>query len=464
MRDVLERQRAAFLLDMNPPLAVRRERLERLLKMTEAHANEIARAISDDFGHRSVHETQLADILLIIGGIRNARRWVGKWMKPRHMHTALHFLPGSSRLIRQPLGVVGVVAPWNYPYQLTIGPTTSAIAAGNRVMIKPSELTPRFSELLKRIVTAHFDETEMAVVTGDAEVGKAFCALPFDHLVFTGSTPVGRLVAESAARNLTPVTLELGGKSPAIIDPDCDLEIIVPRLAVSKLVNAGQTCIAPDYVLLPEGMEDRFVDAMRRAVAKLYPKLADNPDYSSIVNQRHYDRLSGLIADARAKGARAIELKSEGERFDEGRKLAPTLLLGVKDDMRMMQEEIFGPVLPVLSYRNLDEAIGYVNCHDRPLALYWFGNDQRNRDEVLARTISGGVTINDCMWHFAQESLPFGGVGASGMGACHGEWGFRSLSKEKPVFIQSRLNALPLLRPPYGKVFAAILRVLQKIV
>jgi len=449
---------------MNPPQAVRRDRLERLLKMTEAHANEIARAISDDFGHRSVHETQLADILLIIGGIKHARRSVGKWMKPRRMHTALHFLPGSSRLIRQPLGVVGVVAPWNYPYQLTIGPTISAAAAGNRVMIKPSELTPRFSELLKRIVTAHFDETEIAVVTGDAEVGKAFCALPFDHLVFTGSTTVGRLVAESAARNLTPVTLELGGKSPAIIDPDCDLEIIVPRLAVGKLVNAGQTCIAPDYVLLPEGMEDRFVDAMRRAVAKLYPTLADNPDYSSIVNQRHYDRLSGLIADAGAKGARAVELKSEGERFDEGRKLAPTLLLGVKDEMRVMQEEIFGPVLPVVTYRNLDEAISYVNRHDRPLALYWLGDDHRNRDEVLARTISGGVTINDCMWHFGQESLPFGGVGASGMGACHGEWGFRSLSKEKPVFIQSRLNALPLLRPPYGKVFDAILRVLKKIV
>jgi coniferyl-aldehyde dehydrogenase len=304
----------------------------------------------------------------------------------------------------------------------------------------------------------------MAVVTGDAEVGRAFCALPFDHLVFTGSTAVGRLVAESAARNLTPVTLELGGKSPAIIDPDCDLEIIVPRLAVSKLVNAGQTCIAPDYVLLPEGMENRFVDAMRRAVAKLYPTLADNPDYSNIVNQRHYDRLSGLISDASANGALAIELKSEGERFDNGRKLAPTLLLGVKDEMRVMQEEIFGPVLPVVTYRNLDEAISYVNRRDRPLALYWFGNDQRNRDEVLARTISGGVTINDCMWHFAQESLPFGGVGASGIGACHGEWGFRSLSKEKPVFIQSRLNALPLLRPPYGKVFAAIVRVLKKIV
>jgi len=464
MREVLERQRAAFVSDMNPSLALRRDRLTRLLKMTEAYTEEIAGAISADFGHRAAQETKLAEILLTIGGIKHARRSLRKWMKSRRMRTALHFQPGSSRLIRQPLGVVGVVAPWNYPYQLTMGPTISAIAAGNRVMIKPSEITSCFSKLLKRIVAEHFDETEMVVVTGDAEVGKAFCALPFDHLVFTGSTTVGRLVAESAARNLTPVTLELGGKSPAIFDPDCDLEVIVPRLAMGKLLNAGQTCIAPDYVLLPEGMETRFVDAMRRAVAKLYPTLADNPDYTSIVNQRHFDRLSSLIADARAKGARAIELKAEGERFAGGRKLAPTLLLGVKDDMRVMQEEIFGPVLPVISYRDLDEAIRYVNARDRPLALYWLGKNRRNRDRVLEQTISGGVTINDCIWHFGQESLPFGGVGASGMGACHGEWGFRALSKEKPVFIQSRHNALPLLHPPYGKVFDLILRALKKIV
>ena len=380
------------------------------------------------------------------------------------MRTALHFQPGSSRLIRQPLGVVGVVAPWNYPYQLTMGPTISAVAAGNRVMIKPSEVTARFSALLKRIVAEFFDETEMAVVTGDAEVGKAFCALPFDHLVFTGSTAVGRLVAESAARNLTPVTLELGGKSPAIIDPDCDIDVVAPRLAMGKLLNAGQTCIAPDYVLVPAGMENRFVDAMRRAVSKLYPTLADNPDYSSIVSQHHYDRLSGLIADARAKGARVVELKAEGERLGDARKLAPTLLLGVDDEMRVLQEEIFGPVLPVIGYRDLDEAIRYVNRRDRPLALYWLGKNKRNRDKVLAQTISGGVTINDCIWHFGQESLPFGGVGASGMGACHGEWGFRALSKEKPVFIQSRHNALPLLHPPYGKTFDLIFRALKKIV
>ena len=464
MRDLLERQRAAFLSDLSPPLAVRRDRLTRLLRMTEAHADDIARAISADFGHRSTHETKLAEILLIIGGIKHARRLLAKWMKPRRMRTALHFQPGSSRLIRQPLGVVGVVAPWNYPYQLTMGPTISAIAAGNRVMIKPSEIMPRFSELLQRIVAECFDPTEIAVVTGDAEVGKAFCALPFDHLVFTGSTAVGRLVAESAARNLTPVTLELGGKSPAIVDPDCDLEVMVPRLAMGKLLNAGQTCIAPDYVLLPEGLESRFVEAMRRAVAKLYPTLADNPDYSSIVSERHYDRLSGLISDASAKGARAIELRAEGEHMGDGRKLAPTLLLGVKDEMRAMQEEIFGPVLPVVSYRDLDEAISYVNRRDRPLALYWLGKNRRNRDKVLEQTISGGVTINDCIWHFGQESLPFGGVGASGMGACHGEWGFRALSKEKPVFIQSRHNALPLLHPPYGKAFNAILSVLKKIV
>ncbi|MGH8806955.1 MAG: coniferyl aldehyde dehydrogenase, partial [Noviherbaspirillum sp.] len=423
-----------------------------------------AEAIAQDFGHRSPHETRLADLMMVSAAIKHARRHLKQWMKPRRAPTAKHYRPGHNRILRQPLGVVGIVAPWNYPYQLAVGPAVGAIAAGNRVMIKPSELTPVFSELLKKIVASTFDETEVAVVTGDAEVGKAFVELPFDHLVFTGSTTVGRLVAQAAAKNLTPVTLELGGKSPAIVDASCDFSVAAPRLMQGKLLNAGQTCIAPDYALVPAGRVDELVAALKQAAAKMYPHYARNPDYTSIVNERHYARLQGLIEDARARGAQIIPLNPAGETIDPAsRKIVPAIVLGVTSDMKIMCEEIFGPLLPVLTYSSLDDAIGYINRNDRPLALYWFGNDNRNRDQVLARTISGGVTINDCLWHFGQEDMPFGGVGASGNGAYHGEFGFRTFSKEKPVFFQPRFNGLFLLYPPYGKTFERMVKLLKKI-
>ena len=461
---VLERQRSAFAQEMNPALEVRKERLDRLAAMGEKHAAGIAQAISADFGHRSTHETQMAELVLVGGIIRHAQRHLRRWMKPQRMPTAMHYRPGSNRLLRQPLGVVGIVAPWNYPYQLALAPAVAAIAAGNRVMIKPSELTPRFSELLARIVAEFFDEGEMAVIVGDAQTGKAFTELPFDHLFFTGSTAVGRMVAQAAAKNLTPVTLELGGKSPAILDPSSDLATVAPRLAFGKLLNAGQTCIAPDYAFVPKDRIDAFVEAMQRAVAKLYPRLAANPDYSSIVNERHFARLQGLLEDARAKGARIVAINPAGENFDPAaRKQPPMLVLGVTPEMKLMQEEIFGPILPVMAYERIDEAIAYINRHDRPLALYWFGSDAANRDQVLSQTISGGVTLNDCIWHIAQEDQPFGGVGASGCGSYHGEWGFRTFSKEKPVFAQPRLNGMFLMYPPFGKTFERMLALLKRI-
>jgi coniferyl-aldehyde dehydrogenase len=362
------------------------------------------------------------------------------------------------------LGVVGIVSPWNYPYQLALAPAVPALAAGNRVMIKPSELTPRFAELLARIVAESFAEDEMAVVTGDALTGKAFTELPFDHLFFTGSTAVGKLVAQAAAKNLTPVTLELGGKSPAILDPSSDLAVAVPRLAFGKLLNAGQTCIAPDYAFVPNERIDAFVEQMHRAVAQMYPRLAANPDYTSIVNERHFARLQGLLEDARAKGARIVPINPAGENFDQaGRKQPPVLVLGATPEMKLMQEEIFGPILPVLGYDRIEEAIAYINRHDRPLALYWFGSDGANRDKVLNQTLSGGVTLNDCIWHIAQEDQPFGGVGASGTGSYHGEWGFRTFSKEKPVFVQPRLNGMFLMYPPFGKTFERMLALLRRI-
>lgn len=467
--DALERllrnQRQAFRNDMNPPREARLGRLARLERLLDADAErEFADAISQDFGNRSRVETVLAETIFTRTAIAQARKHLRSWMKPRRMPTAITYLPGRSRLLRQPLGVIGIISPWNYPLQLALAPLVGALAAGNRAMLKPSELTPRVSAVLQRRIAEVFAEDEVAVVVGDAEVGKAFSALPFDHLVFTGSTAVGRLVAQAAAKNLTPVTLELGGKSPAIVDVSADFARIAERIVFGKWLNAGQTCIAPDYLLVPRAHRDELVAALRAAVARFYPTIQDNPDYTSIVSERHYRRLRDLVDDARMRGAQVIELAPVGESADPARrKLAPTLLLDVNDDMRVMQEEIFGPLLPIVAVDDAQAAIDYVNTHDRPLALYWFGEDRAARDRVLAGTISGGVTINDTLLHIAQEALPFGGVGPSGQGAYHGEFGFRQFSKEKAVFIQSRLSGVKLLYPPYGAVTEKMLRLLAKI-
>jgi coniferyl-aldehyde dehydrogenase len=464
MRRVLELQRQAFSRDMNPSRDIRLDRLNRLLRMTRIHAPDIVAAISKDYGDRSPHQTYLAEIFVIAATINHTKRHLRSWMRTRRAPTALQYRPAYNRIMRQPLGVVGIISPWNYPYQLAMAPAIGALAAGNRVMIKPSELTPNLSALLKKIVGLMFSEDEMAVVTGDADVGKSFSALPFDHLVFTGSTAVGRLIAQEAAKNLTPVTLELGGKSPVIVDASADLAMAATRIANTKLFNGGQTCVAPDYVLLPEGRTEDFIAAFRVAVATMYPRIGDNPDYTSIINDRHFNRLQSLVDDAREKGAGVVTLNPGNEPLDRNkRKFLPTIVLNPDDAMRVMQDEIFGPILPILTYATIDEAIDYINRHARPLALYWIGASTASRDNVLRNTISGGVTINDCMWHFGQEDVPFGGVGASGSGAYHGEYGFLTLSKEKPVFYQSRWNWLQLLAPPYGKTFDRLMRVLKRI-
>jgi coniferyl-aldehyde dehydrogenase len=458
LRQGFERMRSAFQDDMAPALATRRDRLSRVARMTRHHARDIIDAISADFGHRSPHETLIADLLAVDESIKHARQHLSRWMRPQRIATGLKYRPGYNRLIAQPLGVVGVVAPWNYPYQLSMLPAVAALAAGNRVMIKPSELAPRTALLMARIVRESFGEDELAVFPGDAETGKAFVELPFDHLFFTGSTAVGRLVAQVAAKNLTPVTLELGGKSPVIVDADGAFESIAPKIAIGKLFNAGQTCIAPDYALVPRARADEFAAAMTRAIGKLYPTLAGNRDYTSIVNERHYARLLGLLSDAKSRGARIVEVNPAAETLDpSARKLAPALILDAGDEMAVMRNEIFGPLLPVVAYDSLDDAIGYVNRHDRPLALYWFGDNAGRRDHVLRNTIAGGVTVNGCLTHFAQEAQPFGGVGASGSGSYHGVYGFRAFSKEKPVYYQGRLGIMPLLLPPYGALLDGVL-------
>jgi coniferyl-aldehyde dehydrogenase len=458
VRDLLNLQRDAFVAEMSPTRAVRVDRLQRLSRLVEVNADAFADAISRDFGTRSPTEILITETMLVQAGIRHALRHLSRWMKPRRVHVAPGYRPGRAMLMTQPLGVIGIISPWNYPLQLALAPLVGVLAAGNRAMIKPSEMTPLFSAALARAVADTFSPEEVSVVTGDPNAGKAFAALPFDHLIFTGSTAVGREVARAAAKNLTPVTLELGGKSPAIIDASCDLEPVIDRLAWGKLINAGQTCIAPDYVLVPRGNVDRFVQALRGSISKLYPTFRDNPDYTSIVSDRHLGRLRDLVEDARAHGAEVIEL--EAQKMTTApitRRLAPTLLLNVTDDMRVMREEIFGPILPIVPYDTLSEVLDYINKRDRPLALYWFGIDRANRDRVLQGTIAGGVTINDTLVHIAQDGLPFGGVGPSGQGHYHGEFGFRQFSKEKPVFLQSRFSGGGMIRPPYKPSIRRIL-------
>jgi coniferyl-aldehyde dehydrogenase len=362
------------------------------------------------------------------------------------------------------LGVIGIISPWNYPLQLALLPVVAALAAGNRALVKPSEITAQTAGLLSTLIARYFSPGELAVINGGADVGAAFARLPFDHLFFTGSTAVGRSIALAAAENLTPVTLELGGKSPALIHDDADLEALAPRLMIGKLLNAGQTCIAPDYVLVPTRRVDALVQAIQRAVLALYPKPCDNPDYASIIEDRHYARLGSLLDDARQKGARAIELGAGSDALsDRPRRLPPTLLLEVSDAMGVMQQEIFGPILPVDTYATLDQAIDRINARPRPLAMYMFGGSASDRRRVLDRTLAGGVTLDDTLWHFCNENLPFGGVGASGYGAYHGERGFLAFTHEKAVFAQSRAAMSRLLYPPYGKRFEATLRLLKRI-
>ncbi|MBA3504392.1 MAG: coniferyl aldehyde dehydrogenase [Betaproteobacteria bacterium] len=457
-------QRAAFARERYPAVATRRDRLARLLALVVANEQRFVDAVDRDFGHRSAHETCLAELYIVAAGIRHAQAHLARWMKPERVATPLYLRPGSARVERQPLGVAGVISPWNYPVQLALSPTLGALAAGNRVLLKPSELTPVTSEVLRELVTSRFAEDEFAVVAGDAQVGAAFARLPFDHLFFTGSTAVGRQVALAAAANLTPVTLELGGKSPALFDADADLTSAAPRLMSGKLLNAGQTCIAPDYALVPEGRIDSFVAAITTSAARLYPSYVGNVDYTAIVNAHHYRRLTDLVADARAKGATVFTLNPSNEESDPMlRKLLPTLLLGVDDSMAVMQEEIFGPILPIETYTALDDAIRRIDSRPRPLSLYLFGRTATNRALALAQTIAGGVTVNDTLMHFAHEGLPFGGVGASGYGAYHGETGFLTFSHRKPVFTQSRFASAKLLYPPYGKRYDTVYALLRKL-
>ncbi|MCF6756231.1 coniferyl aldehyde dehydrogenase [Pseudomonas balearica] len=447
-------QRRAYDKLPMPDLEQRLQWLEALHEVIASHQQALVEAISADFGNRSADETLLAEVMPSLHGIRHAKRHLARWMKPSRRRVGLAFQPASAQVLYQPLGVVGIIVPWNYPLYLAIGPLIGALAAGNRALLKMSESAPATGRLLRDLLGQVFAEHEVAVVLGDVETGKQFTRLPFDHLLFTGSTEVGRQVMQSAAANLTPVTLELGGKSPAIVAADVPLEQAAERIAFGKTLNAGQTCVAPDYVLVPQQRLEAFVEAYRLAVQRFFPQLTDNPDYTSIINERQLLRLEGYLADARARGALLLPLFDEGQ----GRRLPHHILLDVNDDMQVMQDEIFGPLLPVLPYASLDEAIAYVNARPRPLALYFFGYDRAEQQQVLERTHSGGVCLNDTLLHVAQDDLPFGGIGASGMGHYHGHEGFLTFSKAKAVFSKPRFNAARLIYPPYGGRLQRLIR------
>ncbi|MCY1333682.1 Coniferyl aldehyde dehydrogenase [compost metagenome] len=445
--DVFQRQRAAFRANPMPSAEQRIQWLQSLRQLLKDEQQALIQAISADFSNRSADETLLAELMPSLLGIHYASKRIKKWMKPSKRAVGVAFQPASAKVVYQPLGVVGVIVPWNYPLFLAVGPLVGALSAGNRVMIKMSESTPATSQLVKELLAKIFPEDLVAVVLGEAEVGMAFSKLPFDHLLFTGATSIGKHVMRAAAENLTPVTLELGGKSPAIVSAEVPLADAAERIAFGKTLNAGQTCVAPDYVLVPRQRVDGFIEAYRQAVQGFYPQLTDNPDYTAIINERQLQRLQGYLADAESKGATLLPLFPQAQ----GRRLPHTLVLNASDDMKLMQDEIFGPLLPIVPYDRLEDAFAYVNDRPRPLALYYFGYDKAEQQRVLHETHSGGVCLNDTLLHVAQDDMPFGGIGPSGMGHYHGHEGFLTFSKAKGVFAKQRFNAAKTIYPPYGK-------------
>ena len=465
MQSILDRQRAAYLAEGIVTSETRIDRLERAVRVVKKHQKAFVQAMNEDFGHRSEHQSLFTDVASSIGPLRHAQQNLKRWQKKdkRKVTPGVLALLGAKAWVEyQPLGVVGVISPWNFPVNLTFTPLAGVLSAGNRCMIKPSEYTPATSAAMAAGFAEEFDEEEIAVITGGPQTGADFSGLAFDHLLFTGATSVAKHVMRAASENLVPVTLELGGKSPVIISPKADMAPTTDALMAGKMMNAGQICLAPDYVFVPRDRMGEFVESSKRSVAKMYPTLLDNPDYTSVINARHFERINGYVDEARERGVEVVEINPADEDFRQqsAHKIAPTLLIDPPEDSAVMQEEIFGPVMPIKSYESLDETLDYVNSHDRPLGLYYFGTDQEETQRVLNQTTSGGVTLNDVVMHVAQEDLPFGGVGPSGMGAYHGEDGFRTFSHAKAVFKQATFNPAEKLglRPPYGDKLMGLLK------
>lgn len=454
-------QREAFMAELPVSLDTRKDRLKRAAALLSDNAEAFCDALSEDFGHRSREQSLLTDIASSVAPIRHAIKSLDGWAKrdKRPVQFPLGLLGAKAWVEYQPKGVIGVIAPWNFPVQLVMAPLAGVFAAGNRAMVKTSEYTPRVAALFEQLVGKYFAADELVFVTGGPDVGQAFAELPFDHLLFTGATAVGKHILHAAADNLVPVTLELGGKSPVIVGKGADIRQATERVALGKMLNAGQICLAPDYMLVEASDEAAVVDGLRAAASAMYPTVLANPDYTAIVNDRHFERLTGLIDDARAKGATVEVINPANEDFgaSNARKMPLHIITDVTDDMKVMQEEIFGPLLPVRRYAGVEDAIQQINRRDRPLGLYHFGGDAGERRRVLDRTIAGGVTLDDVVFHVSMEDLPFGGVGPSGMGSYHGHDGFKTFSHAKAVFKQARFDVAKLagLKPPYGKATLA---------
>ena len=451
MKQLFQQQRDAFSAAPYPSAEQRLQHLDQLKALLVENADAICAAITSDFGNRSADETRMLEIITSLEGIKYQRRHLRQWMKPEKRAIGAMQFPARAWVTYQPLGVVGVIVPWNYPLFLATGPLMAALAAGNRVMIKMSEFTPAMGQLFQELLAKYFPENQIAVVNGEADVAAAFSSLPFDHLLFTGSTNVGRHVMRAAAENLTPVTLELGGKSPCIISENFPMRDAASRLAYGKCFNAGQTCVATDYILCPESRVDELIASLTDMVSEMYPTIRDNGDYTSIINDRQYQRLQSLLEDAREKGARIIEINPANEDTSATRKIPLTLVLDIRDDMRIAQEEIFGPLMPVIPYKGLDQALAYVNARPRPLALYYFDYNDANCQRVLEQTHAGGVSLNDTISHVGVDDLGFGGVGPSGMGRYHGKEGFLVFSNPKGVLRKGRLNFIVAALPPFGR-------------
>ncbi|WP_407314486.1 coniferyl aldehyde dehydrogenase [Pseudomonas sp. nanlin1] len=458
LRQLFTKQQSAFALNPMPSVAQRRQWLAALRQVLVREQQALAEAIKSDFGQRSLDETRLAELLPCLQAIESTSDQLKSWMKPSRRKVSILFQPAKARVEYQPLGVVGVIVPWNYPVFLAMGPLVGALAAGNRVMLKISEATPATGELLKTLLATIFPEDLVAVVLGDVKTGVSFSHLPFDHLLFTGSAQTGKQVMRAAAQNLTPVTLELGGKSPVIIGRDAPMAQAAARIAFGKALNAGQTCVAPDYVLVPRTRVDEFVSAYRDAMHRMYPTTLGNPDYTHIIDQRQFQRLNRYLEDASTKGANIIALYPLEQH--RGRCIPPNVLLNVTDDMKVMQEEIFGPLLPIVPYDDFDDAVNYINARPRPLALYYFGHNKAEQRRIQSHTRSGGICLNDTLLQVAQDNLPFGGIGPSGMGQYHGFEGFQTFSKARSVLSKSRFNPASFIYPPYGK---ATLRLLYRL-
>ena len=456
LNKILEKQKKAHLRDGPLSVEIRKEWIDRCIALLIKYQNEIVDAISEDFGHRSTESSLLADVAGSIGSLKSAKDNIKKWVKPekRKVTPAILGLLGAKlRVEYQPLGTVGVISPWNFPVTLTFGPLGSIFAAGNRAMIKPSEFTPKTSELMKTMFEEAFTEEEVAVFTGGPDLGEAFSSLPFDHLLFTGATSIAKHVMRAASENLVPVTLELGGKSPVIISKNTNFDMSVKRVMAGKTMNAGQICLAPDYVFVPKDKKEDFISQSKKTVSEMYPSLKDNPDYTSVINQRHYDRLQGYVEEAKEKGFEVVEINPSNEDFSQQahHKIPPTLIVDPDDSLSVMKEEIFGPILSVKTYEDIKDTVDYINSNDRPLGLYYFGDDKKEMQSVLENTTSGGVTINDVVFHVGQENAPFGGVGPSGTGSYHGIEGFKNFSHTKTIYTQSSFDGLfGLFRPPFG--------------